>query len=261
MKGDFYLFLARYAEVFALVLVRVAFFVGFLPILGSRMVPLMVKAATALVLALIMTPLALGKAKVPQDVWAFLLAAAPEALLGMALAFFVRLIFAGVQFGGQLLGFQMGFGVANVIDPATGVQAPVLSQLAYLLALLLFLLFDMHHFFLWGLGESFKALPLGALRVEPSLFDFLVRQGEVVFSLGLKLMAPALAILLLIQIALGIVTRFVPQINVMIVSFPLTIGVGLFFFGLTLQILGDILAPAYGRAVGFMPYVMKFFKG
>ena len=261
MKGDFYLFLARYAEVFALVLVRVAFFVGFLPILGSRLVPLTVKAATALVLALILTPLALGRAEVPQDVWAFFLAAAPEALLGMALAFFVRLVFAGIQFGGQLLGFQMGFGVANVIDPATGVQAPVLSQLAYLLALLLFLLFDMHHFFLWGLGESFKVLPLGALRVEPSLFDFLARQGGVVFSLGLKIMAPALAILLLVQIALGIVTRFVPQINVMIVSFPLTIGVGLFFFGLTLQILGDILAPAYGRAVGLMPYIMKFFKG
>ncbi len=261
MKPDFYAYLAQYAEVFALVLVRVAAFVGFLPIFGSRMVPFSVKAATSLILALILTPLALSKAQAPERVFEFFSVAISEALLGLSLAFFVRLIFAGIQFGGQLLGFQMGFGVANVLDPATGVQAPVLSQLAYLVALLLFLFFDMHHFFLLGLGESLKTLPVGTLSLKGRLFEFLALKGEVIFRLGLKVLAPALAILLLIQIALGIVSRFVPQINVMIVSFPLTIGVGLFFFGLTLELLGEILAPAYGRAVGLMPFIMKFFRG
>ncbi len=261
MKGDFYAFLARYAVVYALVLVRTAALVTFLPVFGSRMVSLTIKASLALILALILAPLALPEAMVPKDTWSFLWVALTEAMLGVALAFFVRLIFAGVQFGGQLLGFQMGFGVANVLDPATGVQAPVLSQFAYLVALLLFLVLDLHHLFLLGLGESFRLLPLGTLVLKRSLFEFLSLKGAVLFSLGLKVMAPALVILLLIQFALGIVSRFVPQINVMIVSFPLTIAVGLFFFGLTLELLGEILAPAYGRAVGLMPFVMKFFRG
>ncbi len=261
MNGDLYLFLARYAAGFALVLLRVGFFLAFLPVFGSRMVPLQVKAGLALLLALIFAPLVAEKVSFPQSVWEFFLLAIPEAILGMALAFMVRLVLAGIQFGGQLLGFQMGFGVANVIDPATGLQAPVLSQVAYLIALLLFLAFNMHHFFLLGLGESFRVLPPGELGLRATLFEFLVQRGEAVFVMGLKILAPVMTILLLVQIALGVVSRFVPQINVMIVSFPLTIGIGLFFFGLTLEILAEVLRPAYGEAVRFMPFIMRLFRG
>ncbi len=261
MNGDFYQFLARYALDFALVLVRVGFFLAFLPVLGSRLVALPIKASLALILSLVFTPLVVQTERFPENVWEFALWALPEALLGMALAFMIRLILAGIQFGGQLLGFQMGFGVANVIDPATGVQAPVLAQVAYLIALLLFLIFDIHHFFLLGLGESFRLLPPGSLVFKKDLFELLVEKGELIFVIGLKILAPVMAILLLVQIALGIVSRFVPQINVMIVSFPLTIGLGLFFFGLTLEILAGVLRPAYGEAVRFMPLIMKFFRG
>ncbi len=261
MTGDLYLFLAKYAAVFALVLVRVGFFLAFLPVFGSRMVPLPVKAGLALLLSLIFTPLVAERVPFPKNVWEFLLVALPEAFLGMAMAFTVRLVLAGIQFGGQLLGFQMGFGVANVIDPATGTQAPVLSQVTYLIALLLFLTFNMHHFFLLGLGDSFLVLPPGEMVLREGLFNFLVERAEAIFRMGLKILAPVMAILLLIQIALGIVSRFVPQINVMIVSFPLTIGVGLLFFGFTLEILAEVLRPAYGEAVRFMPLILKFFRG
>jgi flagellar biosynthetic protein FliR len=183
----------------------------------------------------------------------------PEALLALCLAFLIRLVFAGVQFGGQLLGFQMGFGVANIIDPATGVETPVLSQMIYLMALLFFLIFDIHHYFLLALGESLKLFPPGKISAPKEIFLVLVNQGEEIFRLAIKVLAPALAILLLVQIALGIVSRFVPQINVMIVSFPLTIGVGLIFFGLTLEVLGRVLEPSYHEAVGALPGIIKAF--
>ncbi len=261
MKLDFYAYLAEYAAVFTLVLVRVGFLVAFLPVFGSRLVPPMIKAASILVLALILTPLAIGRTKMPATAWEFLLLCVPEALLGLSMAFLVRLVFAGVQFGGQLLGFQMGFGVANVIDPATGVEAPVLAQMAYLVALLLFLVFDIHHYFFLALGESFKVFPPGTLKGSKEVFHLLVLQGEDIFRLAIRILAPAMAILLLIQIAMGIVSRFVPQVNVMIISFPLTIGVGLFFFGLTLQVLGRVLEPAYGEAVRSLPFIMRAFGG
>ncbi len=261
MRADLYAYLAQYAAVFALVMVRVGFLVAFLPVFGSRLVPPMVKAASILVLTLILTPLAVGRVSVPENVWSFFLLAVPEALLGLSMAFLMRLVFAGVQFGGQLLGFQMGFGVANVIDPATGVEAPVLAQMAYLMALLLFLIFDIHHYFFLALGESLKLFPPGVLKSPKEIFYLLVLHGEDIFRLAIKILAPAMAILLLIQIALGIVSRFVPQVNVMIVSFPLTIGVGLFFFGLTLEVLGRVLEPAYGQAVRALPFIVKAFGG
>ncbi|WP_022852806.1 flagellar biosynthetic protein FliR [Thermodesulfatator atlanticus] len=258
---EFYLELLRYSVAFSLILVRVGFLVAFMPVFGSRMIPLQVKAAFVLVLSLVLTPYWKGHVIFPGSIWEYGLLALNEAALGICFAFLVRLIFAGVQFAGQLLGFQMGFGVANVLDPATGVQAPVLAQFAYLVALLLFLLTDMHHYFLLALGESLKVLPPGEIKTPAKVFLFLTLQGKKIFILGVKVLAPALAILLLIQIAMGIVSRFVPQINIMIVSFPLTIAVGLFFFGLTLQIFGMVLEPSYREAANILPRFIKAFGG
>ncbi len=259
MNTDLYAFLGQYILVFALVLVRVGFVVAFLPVFGSRMVPLSIKAAMILILSLIFTPLLVSRVHVPETTWGFILQTVPEALLGLSMAFLIRLILAGVQFSGQLLGFQMGFGVANVIDPATGVESPVLSQMVYLVALLLFLLFDLHHYFLLALGESFKFFPPGMIAPSKGVFLLLVERGEEIFRLGLKLLSPVLAILLLLQIALGIVARFVPQINVMMISFPLTIALGLFFFGLTFELLGLTLKPSYEGAIQGLPALMKAF--
>ncbi len=260
MSADLFNYLWNNAAAFTLILVRVSTLLFFIPVFGA-LTPAPVKAGLAIILALIYTPLVAGRVNLPLDLWGFLWRVIPEALLGLSLGLMVRLIFAGVQLGGQLLGFQMGFGVAQVLDPVTGAEAPVLAQMAYLVAILLFLLLDIHHYFLLALGEGIKAFPPGSLRLSPGLFEELVRQGGLIFRLSLKILAPVLAILLLIQIALGIVSRFVPQINVMIVSFPLTIGVGLFFFGLTLELLGKVLTPAYAEAVRQLPLILKAFGG
>ncbi len=257
---DLYTYLWTNAAAFSLVLVRVSTLFFFLPIFGV-ITPFPIKAGICLVLTLIFTPLVVGRVSMPTDIWNFFLLLVPEALLGMSMGLLVRIIFAGVQLGGQLLGFQMGFGVAEVIDPVTGAQAPVLSQMAYLITLLLFLVLNIHHYFLLALGEGFRLLPPGLLKLSPSFFLELARQGEILFRLSLRILAPVLAILLLLQIAFGIICRFVPQINIMIVSFPLTIGVGLFFFGLTLELLAKVLNPAFGRAVEQLPYVLKAFGG
>jgi len=260
MNTDFYTYLWLHAQAFGLVLVRVSFLLAFIPVFGT-IGPAPVRVAFALVLSLIFTPLVATRVTISENLWDFVLRLVPEALLGMSLGLFPRFIFAGVQLGGQLLGFQMGFGMANVLDPMTGIEAPVLSQMAYLIALLLFLVLDIHHYFFLAMGEGLKAFPPGSLKLSPQLFLFLVREGDELFRLALRILAPVMAILLLVQIALGIVSRFVPQINVMIVSFPLTIGLGLFFFGLTLELLGKVLTPAYGEAVRQLPYILKVFGG
>ncbi len=261
MKIDLFSQLVPLAYTFSLVLVRVSFFVFFMPLIGTTLVPASLKAAFSLVLSLLLVFLVPEPLHPPTEVYAFFLQLIPEALLGFSLALLLRVIFAGIQLGGELVGMQIGFGVAQVIDPVTGVQAPILAQLTYLTAFLLLLVFNLHHPFLLALGEGLRYLPPGSLHLDPRLFLFLTQEGVTLFVISLKILAPLLALMFLVQLALGVVSRFVPQINIMIVSFPLTIGVGLFFFGLSLMLIGKVLAPAFARAVGLFPTLLKAFGG
>ncbi len=260
MKGDLLADLLPWAYTLVLVFARTSFFLFFMPLLGSVTPPL-VRAALSLVLSLALIFVLPRPVAPPPTLFEVCWALACEALLGLSLAFLLRVIFAGIQLGGELVGMQIGFGVAQVIDPVTGIQAPILAQLTYLVAFLLFLVFDLHHPFFRALGEGLRYWPPGSLRPDPRLFLFLTKEGLTLFGISLKILAPLLAFMLLIQIALGVVSRFVPQINIMIVSFPLTTGLGLLFFGLTLMLVPKVLSPAFGRAVGLFPLIFKAFGG
>ncbi|WP_084270917.1 flagellar biosynthetic protein FliR [Thermosulfurimonas dismutans] len=259
MTMDLFSQLVPLSFTFVLVLVRVAFFLFFMPLVGTSIVPAPIKAALSLVLSLILVFSVPYAVEPPTEIYQCLLLIIPEALLGFSLALVLRFIFAGIQLGGELVGMQIGFGVAQVIDPVTGVQSPVLAQLTYLTAFLLFLTFNLHHPFILALGEGLRHFPPGSLGLNSKIFLFLVREGVTLFVISLKILAPLLAIMFLVQLALGIVSRFVPQINIMLVSFPLTIGVGLFFFGLTLMLIPKVLSPAFARAVGLFPAILKSF--
>ncbi len=243
-----------------LVLFRVSFFLLFMPLVGT-IVPFTIKAAMSLVLSLILVFTLPQPLSPPAEVYQALLLLAPEALLGFSLALLLRFIFAGIQLGGELVGMQIGFGMAQVIDPVTGVQAPVLAQLTYVLAFLLFLVFNLHHPFFWALGEGLRHLPPGSLSLRPELFFWLVSKGVSVFVIALKILAPRLAFMFLVQLALGVVSRFVPQINIMIVSFPLTVGLGLLFFGLALVLVPKVLSPALAQAISWFPAIFRGFGG
>ncbi len=260
MKGDLLVNLVPWAYTLGLVLARTSFFLFFMPLFGSVAPPL-VRAALALVLSLALIFVLPGPVAWPSTLLEVLWALACEALLGLSLAFLLRVIFAGIQLGGELVGMQIGFGVAQVIDPVTGVQAPILAQLAYLVAFLLFLVFDLHHPFFRALGEGLRHFPPGSLIPDPRVFLLLAREGLILFEISLKILAPLLAFMLLVQIALGVVSRFVPQINIMIVSFPLTTGLGLFFLGLALVLMPKVLSAAFGRAVGLFPLIFRAFGG
>ena len=260
MKGDLLAQLVPWAYSLVLVLVRTSFFLFFMPLFGS-VTPPPVRAAFSLILSLALIFVLPAPLTPPASPLEVVLTLVIEALLGLSLAFLLRVIFAGIQLGGELVGMQIGFGVAQVIDPVTGVQAPILAQLTYLLAFLLFLVLDLHHPFLLALGEGLRHLPPGSLKANPRLFLFLVQEGRTVFEVSLKILAPLLAFMLLVQIGLGVVSRFVPQINIMIVSFPLTVGLGLFFFGLTLMLVPRVLYPAFEHAVRLFPVLLKAFGG
>lgn len=202
------------------------------------MVPKAVKAGLALMITIVLFPVVKPDPSLfPEGLLASANMLLSELVLGMSIGLVVRCFFAAIQLAGQVVGFQMGFTIANVIDPETGAQGSLLSQLGYWIAILFFLLLDGHHILLKVLGDSFSVLKVGYLHLGPGIFNSMAYASAHMFVMAIKLGAPAIGALLLTSAAFGIVAKVVPQMNILIVAFPLKIVVGLFFFGLSLELL------------------------
>ncbi|MCI3919010.1 flagellar type III secretion system protein FliR [Paenibacillus sp. TRM 82003] len=154
-----------------------------------------------------------------------------EVLIGLIIGFIAYLFFTVVQIAGSFIDMQMGFGIANVIDPMTGAQSPVFGSFKYMIAMLLFLSLNGHHYLLLGIMDSYELIPL-----DNSFFkalahgtptEFLTRSLSTAFTLAFQMAAPIVAAMFLVDLALGILAKTAPQFNVFVVGIPLKILVGL----------------------------------
>ena len=236
---DFSQYTLTLVEAFLLVFFRVAALVAFAPVLGDQNVPKRVKIGLALVIAGVVFPLvAIPAAELPRTILAFGVAVAREVLIGLAAGYAIQIIFAGVQTAGQIVGFQMGFGIVNVIDPQSNLQVSIIGHFLGLLALMLFLALNGHHAVLRIMDMSFRVVPLGQAQLTGLVWSKLLRMSGDLFAIAVKLGAPMIAILVLTKVALGLVARTVPQMNVFIVGFPLGIAIGLLSIGVSLPLFG-----------------------
>jgi flagellar biosynthesis protein FliR len=178
----------------------------------------------------------LGAPDCPLQGWVCSRLLLSEFAVGMILGLMVQVFFEAVRMMGQLVGFQTGFAITNILDPQSGIQVSILSNMAYLVTLVLFLALDGHHLFIRALKESYEVLPVGALHLKGEPFVELMGKFGDMFVLSIKMGAPAIVGLLFLKAALGLVTKAIPQMNVMIVAFPLQIVLGLFLFGISLRL-------------------------
>jgi flagellar biosynthetic protein FliR len=230
-------------EAFILVLIRVGSIILMIPVFGDAVVPAIVKWGLALLIALILFPLVRSGLGPLGDLELFPLALriAGELLIGISIGLTARFIFAGIQMAGELLGFQMGFSIASVIDPTSNVQVSVVAEFQYMLSLLLFLAVDAHHIIISAISESYQVLSPLNVHYSGELLQVIIRLSQEVFMIAVKISAPIMAVLLFTNVALGVVARTVPQINIFIVSFPLQISVGLLFIGLTAPVFAQLV--------------------
>ncbi len=169
-------------------------------------------------------------------------------MIGFLLGLSIRLIFAGIQLAGEFIGFQMGFGMAHVIDPQSGTDTTLIAQFHYLLGLLIFLSIDGHHWFLKALVRSFDLLSPGEFSLQKEFFPWFMGLCGKMFLTAIKIIAPVMVILILVQIAMGLVAKTVPQVNVLLSSFPLTISLGLIVLGLSIELLWPYLRNLFNES-------------
>lgn len=236
---------------FMLVLSRIAGIFAAMPVFGGRRLPTRIKVLAVTMITLICFPsLALIKPQMPGDAFSLALLALSEVMVGLVLAFISQIIFAAVEFSGQIIGMQMGLSIASVIDPSFGGQSQIMSVIQTLFATLLFLTLNIHHVFISAIVDSFRVIPLGGWHLNGELINFLVQRTADVFIIGIRLAAPIMVALLLSSVALGIMARAFPQMNIFMVSMPLNIGLGLLLLGTTLTIFMHVLEVSFGHLKG-----------
>lgn len=207
------------------------------PLFGNNSVPATVKVSLGVMLAMIVAPTVPSLPAADPMSMAGLLILAQEMLIGLAMGLTVRVVFAAVEMAGEISSLTMGLGFATFFDPNTRGRSSAISQFLALVATLGFLSVDGHLVLLSALVESFTTLPVSATPVYSGGFKQMADWGGRIFSTGVQLSLPIVAALLITNVALGILTRAAPALNLFGIGFPITLGVGLLVVAMVLPYL------------------------
>jgi flagellar biosynthetic protein FliR len=226
-------------------LTRVAGVLAAAPVFGQMRIPTRVRIGFALAITLAIVPTLPEVVPISPTSATGMLVLATQFVIGLAIGFALRLVFAAVEMAGELIGLQMGLGFAVFYNPANIQHTPIVGNFLGLLASLTFLALNGHLAVLSALAESFRSLPISADPAPGALFEILARHGAVIFAAGLQLALPLMITMLIVNISLGMLTRAAPQLNIFAVGFPVTLAIG--FAALVLML--PYLAPVLERTL------------
>lgn len=224
--------------------IRILAMLATAPVFDNRTVQRRTRVGLAALIAILMMPL-LPAPPVLSSAQAIPVLI-QQILVGVAMGFSMRLVFAAFEMAGDLLGLQMGLAFAQFIDPARGMQTPLIGSFLGVLAMLTFLVIDGHLLVIAAVVQSFELIPISAnLSVVNS--QSIALAGSIMFMLALQISLPVMAAVLISNIVLGILARAAPQLNVMSIGFSITIGVGLWILWVSLPYFIAGIDSAIGR--------------
>lgn len=233
--------LTTWLAVFIFPLARILALVASAPIFGNKQVPARIKVGFALAITLIIAP----TLDIPPDLDPAsargLFVLMQQIVAGLIMGFSIRLIFSAVEMAGDIAGMQMGLGFASFYDPQNASFTPVVAQFLGILAALVFLAADGHLYMLAAMSDSFHDFPIGANAPSAHAFRTIAEWGGSMFSNALQFALPLIGALLITNLALGILTRSAPQLNIFAVGFPITIAVGFAALMLTIPFLAPLM--------------------
>lgn len=222
--------LAAWIALYAYPAVRILALLATAPVFNNQATPRRIRLAAGLVITVAIAPaLPVNNAQLPVEMGSFLTLAAiaREFIIGAAMGFAVRLTFSAIDLAGDLIGLQMGLSFALFYDPQAAGQTSVLDQFLGLMTTLVFLALNGHLLLIEAVARSFEWLPPGSVTLSGSGFLAIVKSAIIIFSAGLLIALPAVSALLITNIALGVLTRAAPQLNLFALGFPITLTVGI----------------------------------
>lgn len=224
-----------------LIMVRIGAVLQVAPVFGERSVSARLRLCLALLIALLLGS-SIPDAGIGIYSWSGVGVMAKQLLIGAALGLTMQLLFAAVRLAGEIIGMQMGLSFATFFDPSSG-NSPVISRFLNVLVTLLFLTFNGHLWLLAFVAETFHALPIDTTPLHSGGLLYVVKSAGMVFSQGLMLGLPIIALLLCINFILALLNRLTPQLSIFVIGFPLTLSIGM----VALFLLAQTLAPFFER--------------
>jgi flagellar biosynthetic protein FliR len=219
--------LLKFVPVFVLVLFRIAGLMLFAPLLGSAKIPKQVKALFAIILALGLTASVPPPAHLPDTTWGVAVGIGGEIMFGLAMGMILSFVFIAAQWAGQMVGQQMGLNLAEVIDPQFGGASSVISDFYYMLTQVVFLFVGGHRDMIRGIRDSFQSLPLLSVGIDASVLNLVVQMFSTATTLAMRLAAPVLVTMLVVDLTLGFLGKTMPQLNVMSAGMTVKSMIGL----------------------------------
>lgn len=236
---------------FILLYTRFAALLMAVPIFSHTTVPMNIKAAMAFFFAVVFFG-AVPALSIPTDPLSLSVALLGEMFFGLAVGTVLQLVYHAVTFAGGQISFMMGFSLASAIDPESGVSMPVVSQFLALLALMVLLALDLHHWILLYASASIHEVPLGGFMVAPSLFKYIMHAAADMFVVGFMIAFPVTALSLLTDIVFGMLMKTMPQFNLLVVGIPIKIIVSFIVLMATLGAMLLIVQARMQDATGFL---------
>jgi flagellar biosynthetic protein FliR len=237
-------------------LARILALVASAPILGNKQVPARLKVALAFAITVVIAPTLDIPADIDPASARGLFVLVQQIVAGLIIGFSIRLIFSAVEMAGDLAGMQMGLGFASFYDPLNATFTPVLAQFLGVLAALVFISIDGHLYMLAALADSFRDFPIGAGVPSANAFRTVAEWGGSLFSNALQFALPLVGALLITNLALGILTRTAPQLNIFAVGFPITLAVGFAALMLSVPYLGPLVEIFMQRGLDTVSRIM-----
>ncbi len=236
--------------------IRISAMFAATPVFSARSIPVRIRILLAMLLAWILLPVLPAPPVVNLISFEAALICAYQVLIGVAMGFIFQMVFGAFVIAGQSIAMAMGLGFASIIDPQNGTQVPVVSQAFLIMVTLIFLALNGHLLLIKMLADSFRELPVGLFLPTHDALWQLVNWGSSMFAGGILVALPAVAALLLVNLAFGVTSRAAPQLNIFAVGFPVMIMIGLAFIIITLPGIADHLGKLMLQALSLVSKVV-----
>ena len=241
--------LINLVQVFVLVFFRLAGMMLFAPLFGSSRIPRRVKVLLTMMLAVGMCAGVQLPDELPQTTWGLALGIGGEMIFGLAMGMVVSFVFIASQWAGEIMGQQMGLNMSEVFDPQFGAGGSIVGELYFMLTLVVFLTIEGHHAMLRGVRASFDALPLLSVGMSKPLLELITGFFTGCASLAFQLAGPMIVTMLVVDLALGAISKTMPQLNVMTAGLTIRSLVGMVVLIFSLLVTPRILQSALTHAM------------
>jgi flagellar biosynthesis protein FliR len=250
-------------QVFLLVMMRMNAMIVIAPFFSSGVIPFRIKTLISFLITLVIVPVVAKNYSIPGDMGLFYLLIIKEVLIGIFIGFLLSVIFTAFQLAGDYFSVQIGFGISEVVDPLAQVSIPLIGQLKNLIGVLVFLSINGHHFLIKAIYKSYELAPILSVDQKKSfdLIKFLIHAMSGMFVIAFKIALPVIATVFLVSVTLGILAKAAPQMNILMLGFPLKIAVAFGVLIITSPLIIKVMSVSLDKAFRFINKVIVYWPG